>query len=416
MILTLVIEKIAFGGDAIAHAPDGRIVFIDRGLPGEKITCEVVRDKKRMLFARMISSESARNSACPYSDRCGGCRFWRASYEEEFQWKSAATLEAITRISHKAQIKWPKAKLIPDISPVKYRQRARFQVTKTHKLAFFAKGSHEKISIESCPVLAEEINELIPKMPILLKKYRPKWVFLEQESTFIGAIFNVENLHSFAETSLPKGLSCLIARRGKQRMSLAGKDAITRHYGSSIVAEPIGGFSQGNARMNKLLVQLVLAEVGSIQNVRVLELFSGSGNFTFPLLDAGAFVDAIDVAGAAIKAAKNAHNNGSYTKGRFFTANLHSSPLPKQCGSYEVIIADPPRGGMAHWLLKAIDKTNAKTLVYVSCDPPALARDVARLHLLGWKPRSLSLLDLFPRTAHIEAVVTLKRSAKDSTV
>jgi tRNA/tmRNA/rRNA uracil-C5-methylase (TrmA/RlmC/RlmD family) len=221
------------------------------------------------------------------------------------------------------------------------------------------------------------------------------------------------------------GVSTIVATAGRRPVLLVGDGRVVRERvcGSerAVVREPTGEFSQANGTMNALLraqvVDAVRAEVDAAQPLRVLELFAGSGNLTFPLLGAGCDVVAVEGASRPVAAAARAWSGIRERVGRsasFSVADL-THPLRGDAltglGRAQVVVTDPPRGGMSAALVAQLAGCEAQRIVYVACDPPAMARDVTRLAAAGWQVSAWSALDLFARTPHLEFVVRLDRAS-----
>lgn len=432
------IERVAAGGDAIARLPSGRTLFLDRGLPGDVVDATIERVQKRFARARVVTIAAASvarvPSACAVAERCGGCRFWGASYADELAWKSAAAEANVRRLAR--DVVFPALEVVGADAMTGYRERARLRLGEDGGSGFLAAGSHAVVSSSTCPILhpgldaarallTPVVRDLDGVVAMFVEWDRARdaaaVTFEMRRETFTDAL---RTLRPRVERLKPLyGVSTIVATAGRRPVLLVGDGRVVRERlcGSerAVVREPTGEFSQANGSMNAVLaarvVAAVRAGVPAGEPRRVLELFAGSGNLTFPLLGAGCDVVAVEGASRPVAAAAKAWSGIRPRLGRsasFSVADL-SHPLRGDAlvglGRAQVVVTDPPRGGMSAALVEQLAGCEAQRLVYVSCDPPAMARDVARLSRSGWQVSAWSALDLFARTPHLEFVVRLDR-------
>jgi 23S rRNA (uracil1939-C5)-methyltransferase len=430
----LEIESIASGGDAFSRI-DGLAVFADRGLPGDRVRGTVSRKNKS--FARVAVSEILAPSsdavlpACEVSEICGGCRFWRAAYPDELRWKVEATRDAIERLAR--DVSWPAHQVIASVSDRGYRHRARFRMGPAGEVGFLRERSDEVVEGPGCPVLHPSLEGIRPTVRALFSGVAGlQSIFVEFDEVREGVAITAE----FAERDLPHVLrtvrtrlerlkplhdvTTVVVLAKRRPTAVVGDGSVWRRrcVGSErlIVKEPTAGFSQANARTNRLLVDVVASSIPESSTGSALELFGGAGNLTFPLVSRGYEVDSIDIADGGIHAAAAAWRGWDARpprRIRFHAADLEGGLPPEvipQAREVSVIVADPPRGGLSAALVEDLRlAVRARTFVYVSCDPPAMARDVSRLADQGWLPERVTFVDMFPKTPHMEAVVSLRR-------
>lgn len=440
-VVEVTIERVALGtGDAVAHLDDGRVVFVDDGLPGDRVRARLVQQKKR--FARATMVERVANGPnrvapdCAVADRCGGCRFQGYAFAAEHRDKLAALAATVRRIDR--SVAWPDPELMPDASPSRWRERAKVHVGSTG-CGFRERRGSGVVVPKQCPVLESRVDAARRVAGRLFANLDTATLLLEldhvrdavactvrvSDDRFDDAVASVVERLDAAHDLAPVGGVTVASRRRSTIVRGDGVVVRERPAGarSLQVNEPSGGFSQANGRVNAMLQALVVdaatrrhdaSEVHG-DAVTVLELFAGGGNLTFPLLGAGARVDAVEGAGGAIDAARDAWRwHGGGDGARFFVANL-AEGLPVEVevalASYDVVVVDPPRGGLPASLVEPLVASGAQRIVYVSCDPPALARDVARFAAEGgFAVQRWWGVDLFPRSAHIEALAVLERA------
>ena len=428
------VGSIAAGGDAFARV-DGLAVFADRGVPGDRVRGTVVSKKKSFARVRIDevveASAEAVPSACEVSESCGGCRFWRAPYPSEIRWKVEATIGAIQRLAR--DVAWPDHRVIPSVSETEYRHRARFRIGPKGEVGFVRERSSEVVEGPSCKVLHPAIVAARPTVRALFNGIGGlASVFVEYDELRGGVAITGEvderdvphvlrSVRSRVERIKPlHEITTVVVLAKRRPMTIVGDGCVwrSRRVGAKTltVREPTAGFSQANAQTNLLLVDEVVAALAGQSSGAALELFGGSGNLTFPLVGAGLDVDSVDIADEGVHAAAGAWRGWEDRPSRRvrfhatdLAAGLPADVIPS-AKEADILVADPPRGGFSAELTEDLRlAVNARRFVYVSCDPPAMARDVARLAEQGWVPDRLTLIDMFPKTPHIEAVVSLSR-------
>lgn len=422
-VAVVTLESVAAGtGDAVARL-DGFAVFVDDGLPGDVVEIKITERRKRFARGTMLRvvtpSPSAIAPGCKQEHECGGCRFQRASYLDELQWKSTATVESLRRIA--PNVVWPEATVIADSKASGYRERTKMRTVPGGGSGYVAHRSHRLVAIDHCAVLhpaisaaREEASAFAGRLPTaetLMLEYDE---VREQVAVTIGlrAPLSPAALERARRDArdVTLAISTVVLEVERTRIALTGDGLVLRSFGVENKVDVrclSGGFSQANGRMNPTLVATTMAAASGAR--RVLELFSGAGNLTFPLLEKASFVCAIEGAEPAIRAAEQAwRKQGDMARARFVSADLATGIPPAHRTSYDTIVADPPRGGM-RGCIPHIGAGEAKRLVYVSCDPAAMARDCGELASHGFRVESLTLIDMFPRTHHFEAVARLVR-------
>lgn len=437
-VVDLTIERVALGtGDAVAHLDDGRVVFVDRGLPGDRVRARLTQQKKRFARAQRVAhlddGPDRVAAECAVADRCGGCRYQSYAFAAEHRDKRAALAATVRRIDR--DVTWPEPELVPDASPSRWRERAKVHAG-PDGFGFRQRRGDGVVAPKSCPVLDARVDAArrvagrafadLGDVSLLLE--------LDRVRDAVACTVRVPDDRFEATTEAlgaQLGDDDALAPIGTVRVASRRRSAVVRGDGvvvrerpmgprSVAVNEPTGGFSQANGRMNAVLQALVVdattaGDPGAAP--RVLELLAGGGNLSFPLLGAGCAVDAVEGASGAIDAARDAWRwAGGGDAARFFVADLaHGLPVEVEVSlpTYDAIVVDPPRGGLAEPLIAPLCASAASRIVYVSCDPPALARDAARLAAAGgFAVARWWALDLFPRSAHIEAVAVLERDRR----
>jgi tRNA/tmRNA/rRNA uracil-C5-methylase (TrmA/RlmC/RlmD family) len=364
-VVDLRIEDVAFGGKGVARE-QGKAVFVPYTIEGETVSAEIVREKKQYAEADLVEvKESSPNRVapeCPYFGRCGGCAYQHSDYEHQLAIKWRQLRDALQRIGKLKDV--PMRPIVP--SPRQYAYRNRITVHALDgMIGFFRRDSHRLIDIERCPISRDEVN------------------------------------HALAELREQKHV-----RDG--------------HYTLRSASEP-RVFSQVNDEVAQALRKLITDLIPSNQDL-LIDAYCGAGFFAKALLDKFERVIGIDWDRFAIAAAKeNASEKETYIAGdvenelqKVGAVHLNRPARGNDTSTRRLrsiapttLIIDPPATGLTEGVRKAISDLASETLIYVSCNPPTLARDLKELQH-RFAINSVTPLDMFPQTAEIEALAHLE--------
>jgi tRNA/tmRNA/rRNA uracil-C5-methylase (TrmA/RlmC/RlmD family) len=364
-LVDLKIEDVAFGGKGVARE-QGKAVFVPYTIEGELVSAEIVREKKQFAEADLVevkqSSPNRVAPECPYFGRCGGCAYQHIDYQHQLAIKWRQVRDALQRIGKLKDV--PMRPIIP--SPRQYVYRNRITVhAQDGVIGFFRRDSHRLLGIERCPISRDEVNH------------------------------------------------ALAALRAKEHV----RDG---HYTLRTASEP-RVFSQINDEVAQALRDLIIDLVPPNQDL-LIDAYCGAGFFAKALLDKFERVIGIDWDRFAITAAKeNASEKETYVAGDVETElqKVGAVHLNRPaCGNDTstgrlrsiaptTLIIDPPATGLTERVRKAISDLAPETLIYVSCNPPTLARDLKELHH-RFAINSITPLDMFPQTAEIEVLAHLE--------
>jgi 23S rRNA (uracil1939-C5)-methyltransferase len=380
---TITIDSVAHGGDGVGRV-EGQVCFVPFALPGETVRVEITRKAKNLLRAKLLevieASPHRVKPACNHHGRCGACLWGHFGYPGQAEWKQRIVGEALARIAGvETDVAWVEN---ADLRHG-YRTRAEFHGD-GKGFGFFAVGTHDVVDLQMHPSCCDSLNNNLQK----LRELKPK-----------GGVTVTVN---------PEGEEVLVwtkfARRSiKQRFPRANsakEDTVGRSYflfdGAPIVN---GCFSQSSLPLNRLLVKAAQAAMG--KPVSVLDCYCGNGNLSIALPERCEVVGMDhnrDATRAARKISERDYRKGDEEKMRALIGK----------DQWDVILLDPPRTG-AKELMPALAASHARALVYVSCDPATLARDVKTLAAEGWKLTQCTAIDMFPNTPHVETVARLER-------
>ncbi|MHB8418919.1 MAG: class I SAM-dependent RNA methyltransferase [Myxococcales bacterium] len=409
------IESLAYGGAGVGRI-EGRAVFVDGAAPGDRLEVELSSGKRRPERARLLAVLSAGAARieprCPHYGDCGGCQWQHVEAGAQLEAKRRALEDALVRLGRVPRDELPEVRALTG-SRWRHRRRARLAVAADGRLGFSARGSHRVVAIESCALLEPALERLALKMSHALQA-RPvpglehvELVISEAAGSAelqIGGGSGLEGARAAATALLAAcpELSGLVLGDGRRRLSLG--DPVLREGGLLLRPDV---FAQASREGNRLLVREVLAGLGLRGGERVLELYCGSGNFTFAIAEAGATVLAVEEDGLAIELARRGLPPELESRVTFVQDRV-ARALRRQRPAFEAALLDPPRAGAKEEVV-SLAPLVGRRIVYVSCDPSTLARDVERLRSLGFQLVSALALDLFPQTFHLEAVVVLER-------
>lgn len=422
----LSVERLANDGRGIAFV-DGRTWFVDGALPGEEVDARVMGARSQIVEARservLAASAQRRMEPCPHARVCGGCNLQHLSAADQLALKQRSLAEQLSRLAGIEPQVWAPPLSGPEFG---YRRRARLAVRWDNKarrldVGFRAGASQDIVSIRECHVLVQPLQALLPALLSVLHELdKPQAVgHVELFSGTADAVL-VRHTAALAEADLQR-LTTFAQAQGVQ-LWLQGEgppQPLDAAYalGYRLPAWDLelawrpGDFIQVNAPVNEAMVAQALDWLAPEAGERVLDLFCGLGNFALPLARQGAQVVAVEGVDEMVERARtNAARNG-LVNAHFHQADL-SKPLAEAQwaeGGFAAVLLDPPRDGALE-LVRQMATLGARRVVYVSCNPATLARDAAELVRQGYELKRAGVLDMFPQTAHVEAMALFERS------
>jgi 23S rRNA (uracil1939-C5)-methyltransferase len=414
--ITLTLDSVAFGGDALTRR-DGKVYFVADALPGESVTAEIYQDKERFAKARVLTRVTAPSyvvpAPCPYAARCGGCQWQRVPYAMQEKWKAGFIEDALQRIGGIPAGSYPFA-MHGSPETLHYRNRidVKWQVATdgSVRIGYFAKSSHDLVAIEQCWIADERINQVLQSC---LKLQFPKRERIFQTSLEFQVIADDRVLVSGQD--IPPGfwqdfkevvqghaeLSSKLLVNSLDFVLLEEWDGLRFHTRA-------GQFQQVNLPANRFLRAWVRDFARQHKVQHAVDLYCGSGNLSLALARDGIQVFGVEAYAPSIEAAvHNAQENSlkaQYAAGDAQDIRQLFPTLPAP----DLLIVDPPRRGMAEAVEPVLQLT-AKRIIYVSCDPNTLARDLKNMMSAGYALEEVMGLDFFPQSYHIETVCVLKK-------
>jgi 23S rRNA (uracil1939-C5)-methyltransferase len=431
---TALVESLDHDGRGVAHV-DGKVIFIEGGLPGEIVEFSSYRRKPKYENASVVSvlrgSSQRVSPACPYFGHCGGCSMQHLDPAAQTAAKQRVLEDALW---HLARLK--PGEIYPPISgvPWGYRLRARLSVRLVPRKGGVLVGFHERHSsyvavMDSCRILPARVSGLIPALKRMVgsmsRPDRVPQIEIAVGGEAVGLVLrHLEPLtvddrsilrafadeHGIAWYLQPGGVDSvqLFHPPGAQALSYRLPD-----FGLELVFHPTE-FTQVNHALNRVLVRRAMALLEPAPGERIADMFCGLGNFTLPIAACGATVVGIEgSAGLVARAEANALRNGLRARCEFCVANLFEATPASLAGlgPLDKILIDPPREG-ALAVVKALPETHRlQRIVYVSCNPATLARDAAVLvHEKGYRLLGAGVASMFPQTSHLESIACFERA------
>jgi len=384
--IELRIEKLVYGGDGLARH-EGRVVLTPFVLPDETVRAEVTRAGNDLLRGRLLNvitpSPERIEPRCPYFQRCGGCHYQHTGYEYQLAQKRAILLEVLRRIGG---IGYAGDIVTVAGDPWHYRNRVQLHIG-AGQIGYFEAGSHALVAVDHCPIASPKLNDCIAALSREVARLRPFEATLELFTNESDVQFNLRD-------RVPQPFVALLR-------SIAVTTPI-EHGGLRVSRDT---FFQVNRFLTGPLVE---AAIGGVTGDWALDLYAGAGLFTLPLSRRFARVTAVDDSISACRDLE--HNAGAAailnsleTHQAAADAFLLTVTTPP-----DFILADPPRTGIGKLGVKELIRVRAPRLTIVSCDPATLARDLKPLLAAGYTIAALTLIDLFPQTAHFETVAELR--------
>lgn len=419
------IERLADDGRGIAFF-EGHTWFVTGALPGESVQARVLGTRGQVVEARLErvleSSPQRREEPCPWARQCGGCSLQHIDHVDQLALKEKALASHLQRIANLTPDEWAPPLAGPAFE---YRRRARVAVrwseaAQALEVGFRESSSQAIVDVDDCLVLVPTLRPILNSLSAVLGA-------LEDPR----AIGHVELFQGDASVVLvrhtrPLGGADLAAlhafcKSHDAQLWLQGKGEPVQADGEiglsyTLASQHLrlgyrpGDFIQVNAAVNDAMVDQALDWLGPLEGLQVLDLFSGLGNFSLPLAQRAHRVVGVEGSGEMVARARvNAEQNG-LDNVHFFEADL-SKPLPDSPWArhaYDVIVLDPPRDG-AFAVVQEARSWSANRVLYVSCNPATLARDAAELSKYGYQLVRAGAMDMFPQTAHVEAMALFER-------
>ena len=435
-------------GQGVAHV-EGCAVFLPNAIAGERVRLRIEKAQKTWASGKIVEilekSPHRCNRACPVAKLCGGCDFWHMDYEEETRLKAERVKTCLNRLGGETLTEVP-ILAAPDCRG--YRNKAQYPVASKKGRAyagFFRAGTHDVVENQRCLILPEETDTVKDAVMDYVNQFR---VSVYDEATHKGLLRHIYVRRGAVSgqilvclvcngEKLPKvdallsrlqkipGFTTLVLSVNRSKGNAVLGDKFITLYGPGYIEDTLCGlnfrlsprsFYQVNHHQAQRLYETAIEQAGITKNDTVLDLYCGVGTITLAMASAAGRVIGVEVIPQAVEDAKdNARRNG-IENAEFFCGDAGQAALELEKNGVrpDVVVVDPPRKGLNADTIEALSRMAPRRIVYVSCDPATLARDVALLKERGYTIQSATAADLFPRCAHVETVVLLSKGEIDS--
>lgn len=403
------IEDYSTDGHGLGRV-NGQVVFVPGGVRGDKLRINITRVKGTAAYAEIaeVLKESPHRikNDCPAFPQCGGCAFRHISYEEELRYKHKRVCDSLKRIGG-VNIN-SETEIIPSENKQSYRNKTSYNVS-GFDVGFYKRGTHDIICAERC-LLQNEKSDITAR---IFRNRRNRGITRINTRTGSGGILisvessekspsdNAELVKSLLDV-LPDLTGLVWLEKGKKTV-LYGHDFTFDVMCGYNVAVSSQSFYQINREQAEKLYAKAIEFCSGAENG--IDLYCGIGTLTLSLAGSGIAMTGVDIERSCITDARNnAERNG--IKAKFICSDAGGGSLKNMNADF--VIIDPPRGGLSREALENVISCGAKQIIYISCDPATLARDIKRLPM--YTPAAVTIVDMFPRTAHVETIVLMSQN------
>jgi 23S rRNA (uracil1939-C5)-methyltransferase len=405
-VIKLELESMAHGGDAIGHH-EGRAVFVPLGMPGDVVSVRLEETNRRFVRGQLVEvlrpATERVEPPCRYYGLCGGCQWQHVAYSAQLAFKRQIVLDQLTHLGEQqTPLVHPTLGME---NPWGYRNHVQLQVDREGNIGFHALRTHDVVPVEACWITHALLDEL--------------WGALDIEFEGLQGIILRAGIHTEEQMVILEGshpeppaldldmpVSCLYQ---------SSEDEVTVLAGDSVYHEELLGrryqvsgpsFFQVNTEQTERMIAVVQNYLQMAPHEELLDAFCGVGTFGLALANEAATVVGIESSSWAVKDALANRREPNVV----MMQGLVEEVLPGMEARFDAVVLDPPRAGCVPHALEAMARCEPKRIVYVSCDPATLARDVKQLAAWGYRLAEVQPIDFFPHTHHIECVARFVRN------
>lgn len=408
----IMIERFDHDARGIGYI-DGKITFVDNVIPGDKVMVSIDKSKKKYNIAKVIKfleySNNRINSICPFFDRCGGCDLQHINYDYQLNFKENKVKDIIAKFANVNSSKI-KSILCIDDNIFYYRNKVTFQVEK--EIGLFSKNSYKLVNIDKCYIASNRINDILFEIKNKINLENIEQIIIRSSFynnnvmvIFVGRIVDLANIKKIKDNV--------------NSIYIKQNDVYNLVYGDTYLEEKLGNYTfkispdsffQVNSKMCVKLYDKIIEYGNFTGSEIVLDLYCGTGTIgiyisKFVKKVIGYEINKYAVQDAIINAKTNLVDNIGFVCG---SSELSFKNITD---NIDAIIVDPPRSGLNESTIKGIISVKPCKVIYVSCEPVTLARD---LKMLGefYEVMEITPVDMFPNTKHVECVVLMSRIEK----
>lgn len=446
-VYTAVIDGYSSEGLGIARV-NGAVVFVPHAVRGEEIDLRITKVMKTSCAGEIVKihnpSPERMEPECPYAGKCGGCAYRHLTYPEELWAKRQRVQDALTRIGG---LELTVEEILGAKNPEHYRNKSQYPVGADGSIGFFQARTHKVVPIRRCLIQTEAADRTAQAVGEWMRRYK---ISAYDETTGKGLVRHVcvrvnrkgeslccvvvngnkvprePELAAYVTAAVPHTVGVLLNSNTRRGNVVLG-DKYRTLFGRNYLMDTLCGlefklsmpsFYQVNRDQAEVLYGKALEFAGLTGNETVLDLYCGIGTITLCLAKAAKRVIGAEIVPPAIRDAKENALRNHVENAKFFcgdaadiAAKLESDGLRP-----DVVTVDPPRKGLAPEVIASVAAMGPEKVVYVSCDPATLGRDVKIFREFGYEAKRAAAVDMFPGTAHVETVVLLSRETNPLTV
>ena len=446
-VYTAVIDGYSSEGLGIARV-NGAVVFVPHAVRGEEIDLRITKVMKTSCAGEIVKihnpSPERMEPECPYAGKCGGCAYRHLTYPEELWAKRQRVQDALTRIGG---LDLTVEEILGAKNPEHYRNKSQYPVGADGSIGFFQARTHKVVPIRRCLIQTEAADRTAQAVGEWMRRYK---ISAYDETTGKGLVRHVcvrvnrkgeslccvvvngnkvprePELAAYVTAAVPHTVGVLLNSNTRRGNVVLG-DKYRTLFGRNYLMDTLCGlefklsmpsFYQVNRDQAEVLYGKALEFAGLTGNETVLDLYCGIGTITLCLAKAAKRVIGAEIVPPAIRDAKENALRNHVENAEFFcgdaadiAAKLESDGLRP-----DVVTVDPPRKGLAPEVIASVAAMGPEKVVYVSCDPATLGRDVKIFREFGYEAKRAAAVDMFPGTAHVETVVLLSRETNPLTV
>jgi len=389
----------AYGAYSIAR--DEKIILIKGAVPGELVEVNIDERKRDYMLATVTQvlepSEFRVEPLCPVFGICGGCHLQFISYDKQVSMKEEVLVDSLTRLGG------IEVELSPSLTDAQwhYRHRAQFKISKEGAIGFFRESSRDVVLFDSCPLMIGRINELLQLIKEKNLASGLKEIHLSSGDSAAALLKGEAIAPELTEVFREIGIA-----------SIAMNDTLME--GSGSVEFDLNGlkytvspwtFFQAHWSLNLKVAEFIAGLAGPLEGKKVLDLYAGAGNFSLPIARYAEEVILVEENPFAVEDGTRNLKRNNLKNCRFVKSSAEKYRMQK---NFDLVLLDPPRPGLTSEVVKKVLESPSETIIYISCNPSTLARDLKKLKNT-YDVQSVQMIDFFPNTFHIEAAALLKR-------
>lgn len=447
-IIDLEITDLNQSGEGVGRwGAEQRVVFVPETVPGDRIQARLVQVKPRYAYGQvqelLTASEHRIRPRCIVADKCGGCQWQTVSYAYQLQVKQNQVVQALTRIGK--LVDPPVDSILAAPADLHYRNKATYPLSQSRQAqlpkvlaGYYQKGTHRLINLNQCPVQDPRLNPFLADIKQDIQ--RQGWPIYDEQyhrgslrhlalrmgrrtgEVLLTLVTKDEQLPGLADQAavwlerypqlvgVSLNINCDRTNRifGEQTHCVAGRSYLREIFCDLEFHIRPETFFQVYTEQAETLVQLILTQLNLQGEEVVVDAYCGIGTMTLPLARHAKQAIGLEVQAAAVEQAQNNATLNNITNVQFQVGSVET--LLPQIGSVpDIVLLDPPRKGCDAAVLASLVQTHPAQIVYVSCNPTTLARDLAQLVQGGYRVARVQPIDFFPQTTHVESVTFLVR-------